>query len=177
MKKSRKDKHFIKQAYYKGGSKALEAFILENLQYPQDAFDNSIEGTIHAKYDINMRGKITKIKLYNSIGYGCDEEAKRVIRLLHFEVPKTRGLRLTFHKEIHIHFRMPRTNTLIKENVEIKEKVEEPIEKPMQAEQSTTAPLNIEYKVVKSTVSENTETPKKEIDKGSSNHYNYTVKY
>ena len=108
MKKERKDKHFIKKAYYKGGSKALTEFVLKNLNYPQEAWDNQIEGTVHARYDINHRGKVTKIKILNSIGYGCDEEAKRLIRLLEFEVPKSRGLKLTFHKTIHIHFRMPK---------------------------------------------------------------------
>ena len=157
MKKSRKDKTFIKQAFYKGGSKALEAFILENLQYPQEAFDKSIEGTIHAKYDINPRGRVTKIKLYNSIGYGCDEEAKRVIRLLQFVVPKTRGLRLTFHKEIHIHFRMPKSKPI---EVTEEDKIES----------TAVNTQDLQYNIV--------ETPKeKETEKkdSSGNNYNYTI--
>lgn len=157
MKKSRKDKTFIKQAFYKGGSKALEAFILENLQYPQEAFDKSIEGTIHAKYDINPRGRVTKIKLYNSIGYGCDEEAKRVIRLLQFVVPKTRGLRLTFHKEIHIHFRMPKSKPI---EVTEEDKIES----------TAVNTQDLQYNIV--------ETPKeKETEKkdSSGNSYNYTI--
>lgn len=168
MKKSRKDKHFIKQAYYKGGSKALEAFVLKNLQYPQEAFDNKIEGTIHAKYDINMRGKVIKIKLYNSIGYGCDEEVKRLIRLLEFEVPKSRGLRLTFHKEIHIHFRMPKTtnNSITPvEKVELIEKIEESIDNNVETS------MNVAYNIIK-------KTPKTEEEKKDNlgNTYNYTVK-
>lgn len=157
MKKNRKDKNFIKQAYYKGGSKALETFILKNLQYPQEAFDKGIEGTIHAKYDINQKGKVTKIKLYNSIGYGCDEEAKRVIRLLQFVVPKTRGLRLTFHKEIHIHFRMPKTQPI---QVTEEEKIRNTAETPQ----------TLQYNIV--------ETPKaKENDssKKPRENYNYTI--
>jgi protein TonB len=156
MKKGRKDKSFVKVAYFKGGSKALEAFILGNLQYPQDAFDKHIEGTIHAKYDINNRGKVTKIKLYNSLGYGCDEEAIRVIKLLEFEVPKSRGLRLTFHKEIHIHFRMPKTTTPILEQPTI----EQPTEIPN---------FNLQYNIVTETKSQNTETD------NPKNLYNYTV--
>lgn len=158
MKKSRKDKNFIKQAYYKGGSKALEAFVLENLKYPQEAFDKGIEGTIHAKYDINQRGKVTKIKLYNSIGYGCDEEAKRVIRLLQFVVPKTRGLRLTFHKEIHIHFRMPKSKP-----IEVTEEKEEP-------ENTAATPQTLQYNIVATPKKEKTD---KKDDSGDS--YNYTI--
>ncbi|MFK7950101.1 MAG: energy transducer TonB [Saprospiraceae bacterium] len=157
MKKNRKGKNFIKQAYYKGGSKALETFILNHLQYPQEAFDKSIEGTIHAKYDINQRGKVTKIKLYNSIGYGCDEEAKRVIRLLQFVVPKTRGLHLTYHKEIHIHFRMPKSKPI-------------EVTKDDKIENTTTTPQTLQYNIV--------ETPKKEAtDKknNSGESYHYTI--
>ncbi|NJN78219.1 MAG: TonB family protein [Saprospiraceae bacterium] len=155
MKKGHKDKKFVKVAYYKGGSKALESFILKHLQYPQAAFDKHIEGTIHAKYDINNRGKVIKVKLYNSLGYGCDEETIRLIKLLEFEVPKSRGLRLTFHKEIHIHFRMPKTATPI---------IEQPV-----IEQTTEMPnFNLQYNIVKPTTEEKPE------DKND-NTYNYTV--
>ena len=108
MRKEKKGKHFIQKAFYKGGSKALTEFVLGNLKYPQEAWDNKIEGTVHARYDINHRGKVTKVHIMNSLGHGCDKEAIRLIKLLEFEVPKTRGLRLTFHKTIHIHFRMPK---------------------------------------------------------------------
>ncbi len=155
MKKGRKDKNFVKVAYYKGGSKALEAFILKNLQYPQPAFDKHIEGTIHAKYDINNRGKIIKVKLYNSLGHGCDEEAIRVIKLLEFEVPKSRGLRLTFHKEIHIHFRMPKTTT--------------PIIKKTATEANTGSQnLDLQYNIVKPKATDKS-------DDENNNGYNYTV--
>jgi TonB family protein len=105
VKKAQKDKNFVKNAYYKGGDKALEKFIAENLKYPEIALKNDVQGTIHIKYDINQAGRVTKVQLLNSLGFGCDEEAERVVRMLRFEVPPTRGLRLTFHKEIHIHFR------------------------------------------------------------------------
>jgi protein TonB len=156
MKRGRKDKSFVKVAYYKGGSKALEALILSNLQYPQDAFDKHIEGTIHAKYDINNRGKVTKVKLYNSLGHGCDEEAIRVIKLLEFEVPKSRGLRLTFHKEIHIHFRMPKAATPI---------IEQPTIEP-----STQMPnFDLQYNIVTATKPESSEPDNDET------LYSYTV--
>lgn len=158
MKKERKGKHFIKKAYYKGGSKALTAFVLENLKYPQEAWDNQIEGTVHARYDINHRGKVTKIKIINAVGYGCDEEAKRLIRLLEFEVPKTRGLKLTFHKTIHIHFRMPKQSnepTIVQEKPSIPDTANE---------------MTINYEI-KSTPKKETTNPKT----SGGTHYTYTV--
>ncbi len=157
MKKSRKDNQFVKAAYFKGGSKALEAFILNHLQYPVAAFEKGIEGTIHAKYDINNRGKVVKINLYNSIGFGCDEEARRVINLLEFEVPKTRGLRLTFHKEIHIHFKMPITQP-------VDNQLDNSINNPpiTGAEQD----VNLQYEII---------TKPNEPTDSTGENYNYTI--
>jgi protein TonB len=107
MKKEQKDKHFVKQAFFKGGAKALHQFVAQHLRYPKEALEKGVEGTIHAKYDIDHQGRVIRVHLLNRLGGGCDEEAERVIKLLQFEVPKTRGLRLTFHKEIHIHFKKP----------------------------------------------------------------------
>ena len=164
MKKQRKDKQFVKNAFYKGGNKAMGKFVSENLMYPKTALENKIHGTIHIKYDVNHRGKVFKVKLLNSLGYGCDEEAKRVIRLLQFEVPKTRGLRLTFHKEIHIHFRMPK-KTNIQEVKEDPKPIENPIEK--------TASIEVEYQVVKSSDKQKETSDNKSND--SNNSYNYTI--
>lgn len=107
MKKEKKQKHFIKNAYYKGGMKAMIAFLRQHLRYPKEALAHRIEGTISAKYDINHLGKVTKVKLLSRLGYGCDEEAIRLIKLLQFETPKNRGIRITYHKELQIHFKLP----------------------------------------------------------------------
>lgn len=107
MKKEAKDKHFIKKPIYEGGPKAMKQFVRDHLQYPPEALENQIEGTVFVRYDINHQGKVTDATVIKGIGYGCDEEAIRITRLLSFTVPKTRGLRVIFHKNIQIHFRLP----------------------------------------------------------------------
>ena len=97
MQKEKKHKHFIKNAYYKGGTKAMIAFVRQHLRYPKLALDNGIEGTIHVKYDINHVGRVVKVTLLNHLGYGCDEEAIRLVKLLTFETPRNRGVRITYH--------------------------------------------------------------------------------
>ncbi len=108
MKKERKDKNFIKKPIYPGGSLAMRNFIREYLVYPPDALKKGIEGTVSLKYSIDHKGNVTDTHIIAGIGHGCDEEAQRLVRHFKFEVPKTRGVRVTFHKDIHVHFRLPK---------------------------------------------------------------------
>lgn len=108
MKKEAKDKHFIKKPIYEGGPKAMRKFIGENLSYPKEALENRLEGTVIVKYDIDYTGKVTDARVISGIGHGCDEEAIRLAKLLKFKVPKSRGVRVLFHKTIRINFRLPK---------------------------------------------------------------------
>lgn len=108
MKKERKEDQFIKQPYYKGGNKALQEFISGQLKYPSLSMKNKVEGDVHIRYAINHKGIVTDINIIGGLDEACNDEASRVVRLLRFEVPKTpRNLRVTFHKTIRIHFRLP----------------------------------------------------------------------
>ncbi len=106
MKKERKPESFLRKPTYKGGPKAMRAFIGENLKYPHAARAAGIEGTVRLRIDISHQGKVTATKVLSSLGHGCDEEAIRVVELLRFEIPKLRKLRAVFHKTINIHFRL-----------------------------------------------------------------------
>lgn len=108
MKKEAKDKHFIKRPIYEGGPQAMKKFIGENLRYPSEALENNIEGTVYVRYDIDAKGHVTDAKVVKGIGHGCDEEALRLAKLLEFEVPKNRGVRVIFHNNIQIHFKLPK---------------------------------------------------------------------
>ncbi len=110
MKKEKKDKHFIKKPHYPGGPKALKTFISKQLQYPERARKKGIKGTVILRYTIDWEGKVIDTHIISGLGYGCDEEAIRVVKMLRFEVPKN-PVRALFHKTIHIHFRPPTDNT------------------------------------------------------------------
>lgn len=108
MKKDRKEKKFIKSPTFKGGMKALRAFVSDNMRYPKDALKNKVEGTVHLRYSIDRTGKTFNIKVIKGIGSGCNEEAQRIIGLFKFEIPKNRAGKLIFHKTLQIHFRLPK---------------------------------------------------------------------
>lgn len=61
---------------YPGGQKALENFFAKNIQYPPDASDNGVEGTVNINFSVDENGKIYTPKVISSkIGYGLEEEA------------------------------------------------------------------------------------------------------
>ncbi len=105
----KKDKHFIKKPIYEGGNKAMSAFIKKHLKYPKEALEKKIEGTVQVHYEINWKGKVTKARVVNKLGHGCDEEAIRLIKLLEFKVPKEPyKARVKFGKKTNINFRLPK---------------------------------------------------------------------
>jgi TonB family protein len=65
---------------YKGGQASLENYITNNIEYPQQAIDNSTEGTVMVQFAVDENGNISNVKtIGNKIGYGLEEEAVRVV--------------------------------------------------------------------------------------------------
>ncbi len=112
MPGEKKDKHFLKKPIYAGGPTAMKAFISQHLRYPAEALAHQIEGSVYVKYAIGQHGKVSEAKVISGLGYGCDDEALRLVRMLQFEVPKNRGMKVLFHKNIQIHFRLPKKPAL-----------------------------------------------------------------
>ncbi len=111
MKKEKREQHFIKKPYYEGGMSAMKIFIKQHLSYPELAKTNKVEGMVYVRYTINYKGNVINAKIITGIGYGCDEEAARLVKLLKFKVPKNRNLKAVFHKNLQIHFRLSEVKT------------------------------------------------------------------
>lgn len=111
MNKKKEAKRFLNSPFYKGGKSALQKFIKANLVYPPKALEAQTEGIVYLKYSIDYKGNVINAKVIKSLGYGCDEEAIRLTRLLKFETTKTRKIKVRYHKHIKIHFRLPKRNS------------------------------------------------------------------
>ncbi len=107
MEKEKKPKHFIQQPEFPGGPKELTKFIYAQLRYPTAALEAKVEGTVLVEYDIDYKGNVVDTRVLQGLGFGCDEEASRVVRLLKFDVGRNRGVRVLFHKKAHIRFKLP----------------------------------------------------------------------
>ena len=62
-------------------NRALIDFISRNLNYPEQAQADDIEGTVYVRFSVSEYGKVTNAKVLNQIGGGCDEEALRVVNM------------------------------------------------------------------------------------------------
>jgi TonB family protein len=101
-----KPKNFIQNPTFPGGSKGITAFIYQHLKYPKLAAEARLEGVVVLRYDIDNQGVIKKVTVLKSLGLGCDEEAIRVVKMMRFDMPTNRGLRVTFHKNIRVQFKI-----------------------------------------------------------------------
>jgi TonB family protein len=64
---------------YPGGDEEMYKFISKHLKYPKKARNNEIEGKVFVQFMIDKEGNVTRAKVLKGIGYGCDEEALRVV--------------------------------------------------------------------------------------------------
>jgi periplasmic protein TonB len=65
---------------FNGGQAALENYINNNIEYPQDAIDNNIEGTVSVQFAVDEQGNISNVSTIGTkAGYGLEEEAIKVI--------------------------------------------------------------------------------------------------
>ncbi|MEQ9468742.1 MAG: TonB family protein [Ekhidna sp.] len=62
------------------GNSDYKNYMETNLQYPEQAITNQIEGTVVLLLAINASGEIEDIEIKKSLGYGCDEEAIRLVK-------------------------------------------------------------------------------------------------
>ena len=107
MKKEKKDKDFIKSAYYEGGRAAMDAFVKKELRYPKEALASKTEGTVSVRYTVDYKGNVTEANVISGIGHGCDEEALRIVRSMKFKLPNDGKIKSKYTRKLHIHFRLP----------------------------------------------------------------------
>ncbi len=104
---SHRKKEFLKLPEYPGGHEALKKFISRNLKYPKEALQKKIEGSVHLSYSVDDNGNVTQASIDKGLGYGCDEEALRLVKMLKFGKVKNRGKRVVASKKIIINFVLP----------------------------------------------------------------------
>ncbi len=69
-----------KQPEFIGGQTALFDWISTNIKYPESARSKHVEGTAYLGFVIEKNGCITNVEVKRGIGFGCDEEAVRLIK-------------------------------------------------------------------------------------------------
>ncbi len=103
-----KSKKFLKLPRMRESKEQFKKFIRENQKYPAAAIENKIEGDVIIKYKITDNGDVFDPSVIKGLGYGCDEEAVRLVKMIRYNAVKNRGVRVTAHSKIKIPFRLPK---------------------------------------------------------------------
>lgn len=64
----------------RGGRAAYEKYLADSLRYPPNALRQRIEGPVRVRFTVLPDGTPGHFEVEHSLGYGCDEEAVRLIR-------------------------------------------------------------------------------------------------
>jgi periplasmic protein TonB len=68
-----------KMPAFPGDQEEMYKYIYSNMQYPAEAKQNKIGGQVIIQFVVSAKGEITNPKVIRSIGFGCDEEALRLV--------------------------------------------------------------------------------------------------
>jgi TonB family protein len=114
--KNPKKKTFLRIPTFPGGKEAYQQFIKDNVAYPEQALSNQVEGTVYLVYTVNNIGEILDVEVTKGIGFGCDEEAIRVIRLMKYEPARNRGVKMKVDMKTKFNFKLPENELPVKQS-------------------------------------------------------------
>ncbi|MES2516700.1 MAG: TonB family protein [Bacteroidota bacterium] len=67
-------------AEFPGGMEAFTKYLKENIKYPESAQKANITGKVYIEFTVNTDGSTSDYAILKGIGYGCDDEAQRVLK-------------------------------------------------------------------------------------------------
>jgi TonB family protein len=70
------------QPSYPGGEKAMFAFILGNIKYPEEAKKFGAVGKVFIIFNVETDGRLSDVKILRGFDKDCDVEALRVVKLM-----------------------------------------------------------------------------------------------
>lgn len=93
---------------FPGGNIALMEYLSSNLKYPPQAREMGVSGRVFLTFVVEKNGLVTDVQILRGIGYGCDEEAIRVIENMPKWIPgKQRNI------PVRVRFNLPVKFTLM----------------------------------------------------------------
>lgn len=77
----------VEEPSYPGGISELKKYLMANVAYPAAADSAQIKGRVFVSFIIEIDGQLMDITVLKGLGYGCDEEAVRVVRMMPRWIP------------------------------------------------------------------------------------------
>ncbi|HNM68457.1 MAG: TonB family protein [Bacteroidetes bacterium] len=88
------------------GLRGLQAYLAENLRYPEDARRRDIQGKVGVEFTVETSGHTANVRTLDALGAGCDEEAMRLIRSIKWRPAIKDGKRVRSILKLDIVFRL-----------------------------------------------------------------------
>lgn len=99
----------VSPEFYKGADE-LSNFILENIEYPNVAKNQNIEGTVPVTFIIETNGFVSNVKALKTVNGGCSEEAVRVTLMTKWKPAEKNGKLVRYRMTIPIVFNLKNVN-------------------------------------------------------------------
>lgn len=91
---------------FPGGNAALLKFLNNKLTYPAAALDRQLSGKVHVTFVVDTAGHLHDPRVVRGLGFGLDEEAIRLVRLMPWWTPgKIKGQPVWVQVTMPIQFR------------------------------------------------------------------------
>ncbi len=74
-----------------GGYEGFYKTLQKNMKYPKAAQRSGVTGKVFIEFTVTGEGALEDFKILKGIGYGCDEEARRVLALTKWNGGRQRG--------------------------------------------------------------------------------------
>ncbi|MCP9762234.1 M56 family metallopeptidase [Lacihabitans soyangensis] len=85
-----------------GGQTEMYKYLGQNIQYPADAQRANVSGKVFVKFIVEDDGSIGNVEVMKGIGFGCDEEAIRVVKSMPRWKPGVQN-----GKNVRVYYNMP----------------------------------------------------------------------
>ena len=72
---------------FPGGNAAMLAFLGRKTNYPAEALDHRVSGKVHVAFVVDADGRLRDPQVVRGLGYGLDEEALRLVRIMPWWTP------------------------------------------------------------------------------------------
>jgi TonB family protein len=97
-----------KMPTFPGGDDAMMDYLAKSTKYPPLAMKNLVEGNVKIQFFIGVDGEILDVEqISKKIGWGCDEEAIRVVKSMPFWEPgELNGEKIPIKRTITISFKI-----------------------------------------------------------------------
>jgi protein TonB len=72
---------------FPGGTAAMLTFLGRKINYPAAALDHSVSGKVHVAFVVDPEGHLHDPHVVRGLGYGLDDEALRLVRIMPWWTP------------------------------------------------------------------------------------------